>query len=74
MADDKDLDFSCTIPHHEDSEARLKVGITNYGSDGDVMSIEDGNGKRLRLTNSELNELRSIFDRYIKAKEIVNAS
>lgn len=72
MADDIDLDFTCTIPHHEDSEARLKVSITNYRSEGDVMSVEDSNSKRISLTREEIASLAAIFDRYKKAKEIVN--
>jgi hypothetical protein len=61
------LDYSITLPHHDDTEATMNVSITNY-QDGAVMSVEVEK-KRITLNRAEVDQLRQIFIRYEKAQD-----
>lgn len=68
------LEFDCVLPHHEDSEATMKVHIENgyaaVANGGAVMRVETDNGK-VYLTRDELRQLESCFNRFDRAMGIM---
>jgi hypothetical protein len=64
------LDYSTTIPHHEDSEAVLKVSITNY-EDGARMYVTGEEKQCIVFTREELSTLLEIMLRYHDAKQVL---
>jgi hypothetical protein len=60
------LDYSITLPHHDDAEAKMEVSITNY-QDDPVMTVEVDK-KRISLTRAEIELLHQIFILYDRAQ------
>lgn len=64
------LDYSTEIQYHEDSEAVLKVSITNY-EDGARMYVTNEEKACIVFTREELSTLLAIMLKYNNAKQII---
>ena len=64
------LDYSITLPHHEDSEATMEVSISGYTCDGPKMSVKV-DGQRITLTSDEVIELAGVFSKYLRAQRLL---
>jgi hypothetical protein len=66
------LDYSTEIPHlSEDTDAKLKVSVTNY-EDGPKLTVHLPLGyQQLNLSKDEIQQLREILFRYELAHKIL---
>lgn len=64
------LDYSTTIPHHDDPEAAMDVSITAY-EDGPIVFIKLNNNEHINLNRTEIETLLALLDLYDNAQKIM---